>query len=257
MSLELHQPDIIRLILQYLKESSLPETYQCLQNETQISLNQLDSPSQFFQDIKFGRWDSVLRQISSLKIPASKLMTLYEQIIYELLEISEKEIVSRILSETLLVNGLRSEFPERCLTLDHLSKRAVFDAKSIYIQGSKEKSRQKIADVLLEEISSTPSSRLILLLGQALKYQESQGIIKAGSQIDIFANKTIKTLTESSKYPLCVDRTLKLAVESRIESLCFSENSEFLALGCRDGIIEIWDSITGKIKNDLAYQAEV
>ena len=256
MSIELQHSDIVRLILQFLKESNLLSSYQTLQSESLISLNLLDSPSDFNKDVINGKWDSVLKQITMLSLPSSKLMLLYEQLVYELLELSEKEAVLKILTETLINNGLRQQFPERCLTLDYLAKRSCFDAKNTYKQGSKEKNRLYLASQLAEEIKTAQSSRLLVLLGQAMKYQESQGLVQTGQVFDVFGNRKVKNSVEEAKLPLCVDRTIKLGGESRVESLCFSDSGEFLAVGCKDGIIEVWEPMTGKLKKDLAYQSE-
>jgi len=35
--------------------------------------------------------------------------------------------------------------------------------------------------------------------------------------------------------------------------MVYSSNGAFLATGSNDGIIEIWDSLTAKIKKDLLY----
>lgn len=35
--------------------------------------------------------------------------------------------------------------------------------------------------------------------------------------------------------------------------MIFSSNGNFIATGSNDGIIEIWDSLSGKIKKDLLY----
>lgn len=77
MPLNIDSADVVKLILQYLKENSLFTTMHQLQKETGVSLNTVDSIEQFQLDIKNGRWDSVLQQLSTLKLPISKVVSLF------------------------------------------------------------------------------------------------------------------------------------------------------------------------------------
>ncbi len=72
---EIESQDVIRLILQFLKENKLMDSVQQIQEETGIVLNTVDNVTSFANDIKNGRWDSVLPQIGTLKLPADKLVS--------------------------------------------------------------------------------------------------------------------------------------------------------------------------------------
>lgn len=52
-----------------------------MQKETQVSLNTVNSIEKFTNDIIHGRWDLVLIEVQKLKVPAEKLMELYEIIV--------------------------------------------------------------------------------------------------------------------------------------------------------------------------------
>lgn len=73
---------VIKIMLQFCKENSLNQTFQTLQSECQVSLNTVDSVETFISDINSGRWDSVLPQVSQLKLPRNKLEDLYEQVTF-------------------------------------------------------------------------------------------------------------------------------------------------------------------------------
>ena len=85
MTCEINQSDVLKLILQFLKEANLLLSFKTLQEESQISLNILVNKDSLASDIKQGRWDQILKITKSFRLPSFKLMALYEQILYELL----------------------------------------------------------------------------------------------------------------------------------------------------------------------------
>jgi WD40 repeat-containing protein SMU1 len=74
MSIEIESQDVIRVVLQFLKEHNLNDSMQSLQRESGITLNTVDNIDHFANDIRNGKWDSVLNQTAALKLPGDKLV---------------------------------------------------------------------------------------------------------------------------------------------------------------------------------------
>ena len=135
---------------------------------------------------------------------------------------------------------------------------------------SKEIRRQEIAEALSCEVSTAPPSRLLTIIGQAMKYQQleaagSTALDQAGaaavdaSSVDLFRDTRGSVGRKRDAEERAVKRemgSITFALESHPETLLFCpDGTSTLVTGSVDGFIEVWEVDSCKLRVDLEYQA--
>ncbi|OBZ87860.1 WD40 repeat-containing protein SMU1 [Choanephora cucurbitarum] len=258
MSLEIEAEDIVRLVLQFLKENDYNESASALEAETSVKINTLDNRDAFIKEIKQGEWDVVLKRVFDLRIPARKLMDLYEQIVLELAEMRELGAARTLLRQTEPMFILKQRHPERYLKLEHILSRSSFDPRDNYAQGmTKEKKRHQIAQTLINEVAVVEPSRLMTLLEDCIKWQQHQGLLSEEVEFDLFRTTDQLQQVEPEALANLPSVSIKLPGKNTYaECTLFSPNGLYLVSGSVDGFIEVWNYANGKLRKDLKYQAE-
>jgi len=248
--------DIIRLMLQFCKENGLHRTLQALQEESRVSLNTVDSLDGLMGDINHGRWDLVLQAASYLSLPENVMQDLYVQIVLELAELQERETAQHLLRESAPLISMKQECPERYLRIEALIKKSYFEPRDAYDGQGKEKKRSDIAQAVSKHVQVAAPSRLLALVGQAMKWQQHAGILPPNTRIDVFRGVAADAVEEVEQYPTMIGKSVKFGEKSHPECATFSPNGQYCVSGSVDGFVEVWDYQTAMLRKDLSYQEE-
>lgn len=219
----------------------------------------VDNVQTFVNDIASGRWESILPVVSHMQLPEGKLTSLYEHIILELAEMRELETARALLRQPdgpmCVIDG-DGESARRSERLERILAAPYFDADAVYGAISRDKRRRRLADSLASEVFVAPSSRLMCLIGQAFKWQQFQGLLPPGAEFDLFRDSSPVRIEENDRPPQAMAKKIDFGKAAHPESAVFSPDGQMLITGSADGFVEVWDHTTGKLKKDLAYQAE-
>lgn len=248
--------DVVRLMLQFCKENGLHRSLQTLQEESRVHLNTVDSMDALMSDITNGRWDMVLQAVSYLSLPTHVMQDLYVQIVLELAEAREVETARHLLKDTAPMNAMKQDVPERYLRIEALIKKQFFDVREAYDGLPKEKKRSNIAQEVSRHVSVAPPSRLLALVGQAMKWQQHAGILPANERIDVFRGVAADKVEEREQVPSTIAKTVKFGEKSHPECATFSPDGQYCVSGSVDGFVEVWDYQTAMLRKDLPYQEE-
>lgn len=100
-------------MLQFMKEHGLVRSMEALQKEAGVTLNSVANLQHFASDIESGRWDAVIREVSTLSLPVRKSMDLYEHICHEMVEYRDFDAARAIMQHADPLKVMKKQQPER------------------------------------------------------------------------------------------------------------------------------------------------
>ncbi len=177
-------------MLQFLKENSLFNTFDALVQETNVHLNTVENPAALASAIKAGDWDVVMREVATVELSDSVQADLFEQVMLEMLDLRELDTARKLL-KTRPLRALQNSNAERYGRLEGMVQRGEV---SEWPSGSKKKNRKLLAKTVLAELSSVPPSRLLSVMGQALKWQKHTGMLPPGLSFSLFRGEVRNAL---------------------------------------------------------------
>ena len=68
-TVEIDNADVVRLVLQYLREAGLTGAAAELEREADVRLNALTNKASLVEDVRKGRWEKALPRLNGLDLP--------------------------------------------------------------------------------------------------------------------------------------------------------------------------------------------
>lgn len=263
MQVSIEASDVIRLILQFFQEHGLDSSLAALQRETGISTRTLADVDGLIASILAGRWDAVLQALAPLQLEARLLLPLYEHVFLELAEAGEVDAARLILRQSEPLGLLRREDETRYVKLENALSTATLSktaGAAVDLVLRKQSKRARLAQDLAAHVSSVPAGRLLVLLGEALRFEAQQSALhpdESGGQLvfDVFRGVVPAMQPAADEVASSCYRTVTMAHGQHVECAAFSPDGAYFAVGLADGFVEVWSPASGAPRTDLVYQA--
>ena len=164
----------------------------------------------------------------------------------------ELEAARTILRQTDVLYLLKDVDSDRYLRLENLMSEAANNCQPCT---GPSRSRNDLAELIRSKLTVVPPSRLLTLLGRALKWEEEREGLPDDCSYDVFLG-TVPTLAQSADVvPSVPFRKLTLPSNApRPECAAFSGDGQNFVFGMSDGALLVWNWAIGRLRTDLSYQ---
>jgi WD40 repeat-containing protein SMU1 len=227
-----------------------------LRDESKVLLQGIDHEAISYQ-ITNGRWGDVLRSLQTMEIPMYIQFELFELIFLELLEKEERATCRRLLTETTVFAYMRSSDAVSNTRFRRLESLLIFDSQggsNVFGTASKVERRTALVDKFVGHLSNAPSSRLLNLIRQAVLAERNTSHAMPGfGSYDLMLGKMRRgdglepRVSQVTSY-------LRLPKGSYPETVVFSPDGNLLVSGSSDGLIEVYETGSGKLAMSLEFQ---
>jgi len=227
-----------------------------LHNEAETRYNYVPSIAFLIEVIESGRWSVVLDTLRCIDLPKSYLESLHEQIYLELVEKGDVKLCKEYLVESGPIQGMKSGDPStvvRFRRLENLAKSYDGNPQTLYRELSREQRRANLASSIPSLVQEIKPTRLISILGDAVRWQRDQGFFEDGDGVYDLMNSTF-TKDATSDVVRNINNEVKFAEGVIPECIAFHPRGTYAAIGSSDGLIEIYDSSIWKVSEELEYQ---
>merc|ERR1719183_1347136 len=113
--------------------------------------------------------------------------------------------------------AMKQDNPEKYMRLGALVKKNAFDPSQAYEGVPKEKRRQNIGQLVTKYVNVAPPSRLLALVGQAMKWQQHAGLLPADTKFDVFRGVALNAAEEREQHPTMIYKTVRFGEKSHPE----------------------------------------